>query len=159
MLNGRSLTEAIADGYDEKNIGKWTKVGFKLGEWMANAVNSLPWKKAEREANDKAFRDYLIREGINDNGLRIVDAWLGLDPEGRVKVPLKIDPSWFDKEKDTGNDIVDKPGAGDPFDSEPEPPSGNGQYCPIPGLSNGGGGSSSSPAKRNAPRDTSARIW
>ncbi len=160
LLNGRSFTEAIADGYDEKNIGKWTKTGFKLGEWMANAVNSLPWKKAEREANDKSFRDYLIREGINEKGLKIVDTWLLLSYENRVKVPLKLDPSWFDKKDDSDGGMVCKPGD-DPFDSEPETPpnDGNGQMCPIP--NNGNNGSSRRPVsrRRGGGGDTSARIW
>lgn len=161
LLNGRSFAEAIADGYDEKNIGKWTKVGFKLGEWMANAVNSLPWKKAEREANDKAFRDYLIREGINEKGLKIVDTWLLLSYENRVKVPLKLDPSWFDKKDDSDGGMVCKPGD-DPFDSKPETPpddDGNGQMCPVPNNGNDGSGKQPVRRRRGGGGDTSARIW
>jgi len=160
MHNGRSFTEAIADGYDEKNIGKWTKAGFKLGEWMANAVNSLPWKKAEREANDKAFRDYLIREGINEKGLKIVDTWLLLSYENRVKVPLKLDPLWFDKKDDSDGGMVCKPGD-DPFDSEPETPpnDGNGQMCPVPNNGNNGPIKQPVRRRRGGGGDTSARIW
>lgn len=119
MCNGRTFTEAIADGYDEKNIGKWAKTGFKLGEWIANAVNSLPWKNAEREANDKAWRDFLIREGINEKGLAIVDVWLRLNQEDRTKTPLRLNPSWFNKKDSSVDGKVSNSGEG-PFDSNPE---------------------------------------
>ena len=125
LFNGRSLADAITDGYDEKNIGKWTKAGAKGGEWLANAVNSLPWKKAERDAVDKAFRDSLIRQGINEEGLVVIDKWLSLDRETRIKMPIKVDPSWFAKDEPPqasggGNpgEGVQKPG--DPFDVNPE---------------------------------------
>lgn len=129
LFNGRSLTEAIVDGYDEKNIGKWTKFGAKGGEWLANIVNSMPWKKAERDAVDKAFRDSLIRQGISEEGLAVIDKWLSLDRETRVKMPIKVDPSWFAKENESkpgegGN--VCLPGDGsDPFDGNPESGSGS----------------------------------
>ena len=113
MYNGRSFTDAILDGYDEKNIGKWTKYGAKAGGWLANIVNAMPWKKAEREAMDKAFRDSMIRQGINEEGLAVIDRWLALDREARQKVPIIVDPSWF-----AAND-------GGAFDN-PNPDSGEG---------------------------------
>ena len=126
LFNGRSFTEAIADGYDEKNIGKWTKAGAKAGEWFANIVNSMPWKEAERKAVDKAFRDSLIRQGINEEGLAVIDKWLALDRETRVKMPIKVDQSWFEKENVSPGDSGDgggrvcRPGDDpDPFNTPP----------------------------------------
>lgn len=103
LFNGRSFTESIIDGYDDANIGKWSKLGFVAGGWWAGVVNAMPWKVAEREAMDDAFRAALIREGINDAGLAVVDRWLSLDPEHRILVPLKVDQSWFNR-KDLEND-------------------------------------------------------
>lgn len=126
LFNGRSFTQAITDGYDEKNIGKWTKAGAKAGEWFANIVNSMPWKEAERKAVDKAFRDSLIRQGINKEGLAVIDKWLALDRETRVKMPIKVDSSWFEKKNVSPGDDGDgggnvcKPGdEPDPFDTTP----------------------------------------
>ena len=126
LFNGKSLTQAITDGYDEKNIGKWTKAGSKVGEWFANIVNSMPWKEAERKAMDKAFRDSLIRQGISEEGLAVIDKWLALDRETRIKMPIRVDPSWFEKKDGSpgdggdGNGKVCKPGDGpDPFDTMP----------------------------------------
>ena len=172
LFNGRSLTQAITDGYDEKNIGKWTKAGFKLGEWFANAVNSMPWKQEEHNAADNAFRSSLIRQGINEEGLAIIDEWLSLDLEARVKNPIKVDPSWFkEKEKHDlspgdggdGSDEVCKPGD-DPFESDPEDKGdGNGQMCPVPGNGSTGGQGTTQPATRrrggSGGGDTSSRIW
>lgn len=173
LYNGRSLTQAITDGYDEKNIGKWTKAGFKLGEWFANAVNSMPWKKEEHTAADNAFRAALIRQGINEEGLAIIDEWLSLDLETRVKNPIKVDPSWFKKDEvspvdgGAGSGQVCKPGD-DPFDTDPENRNdGNGQMCPVPGNGSTGGGSSGGRTSQPTTRrrggsgggDTKARIW
>ena len=167
LFHGKSLTEAIADGYDERYIGKWSKAGYKVGEWLANVVNSAPWKVAERDAMDKAFRDALIREGINEEGLSVVDAWLALDRETRVKMPIRVDPSWFTQKDGGGNGQVCKPGE-DPFDSNPDGSGdGNGQMCPMPGNSGGGssGGvrvpkpSPNTRVRRGGGGDTKARIW
>ena len=174
LYNGRSLTEAIEDGYDEKNVGKWTKAGFKIGEWFANTVNSMPWKQEEHTAADNAFRAALIRQGINEEGLAIIDQWLSNDLETRVRNPIKVDPAWFKKKEQPpsggngGSGQVCKPGE-DPFEDPPEN-DGNGKMCPVPGGgSNSGGGHSGGvripkPApgtrvRRGGGGDTKARIW
>lgn len=96
LSHGKSLTDSIVDGYDEKNIGKWTKLGFAGGEWFANFVNNLPWKKAERDAADRAFVESLKRQGINKEGLSVVEKWLALDVQDRVRYPIKVQRSWFE---------------------------------------------------------------
>ena len=168
IYNGRSLTQAISDGYDENNIGKWTKAGFKLGEWFANAVNSMPWKQEEHNAADNAFRASLIRQGINEEGLLKIDEWLALSLEDRVNNPIKVNPDWFKKNEQSSvgggdNGQVCKPGD-DPFDSDPENKGdGNGQVCPVPSGGSSGGYSPSKPTTRrrggSGGGDTSARIW
>ena len=96
MTHGKSFVESIIDGYDEKNIGYWTKLGAKLGGWVADGVIMLTEDTDAKAAADKAFRDYLIVQGINANGLAVVDKWLSLSSEDRVKMPLVYDSSWFE---------------------------------------------------------------
>lgn len=97
MTHGKSFVDAIIDGYDEKNIGLWSKLGVTFGGWVADGVIMLTEDKEAKAAADKAFRDYLIAQGINSDGLAVVDAWLSLSSENRVKTPLIYDSSWFEQ--------------------------------------------------------------
>ena len=96
MTHGKSFVDAIIDGYDEKNIGLWSKLGVTFGGWIADGVIMLTEDKDAKAAADKAFRDYLIAQGINSDGLAVVDAWLSLSSENRAKTPLIYDSSWFE---------------------------------------------------------------
>lgn len=45
VANGKSVTESIAEGYDEKNVGKVSKAGFKATQWMVRFATDMPDKE------------------------------------------------------------------------------------------------------------------
>ena len=45
VANGKSVTEAIVEGYDEKNVGKISKAGFKAPQWMVRFATDMPDKE------------------------------------------------------------------------------------------------------------------
>lgn len=42
IANGKSITEAIAAGYDEKNVGKIAKTGYDTTQWLVRFATDMP---------------------------------------------------------------------------------------------------------------------
>lgn len=73
----------------------------------------------------KGLEQVELRQGINEEGLAVVDRWLALDRETRIKMPIKVDSLRFAKDNEdgaaNGGREVCLPGDDpDPFGGNPE---------------------------------------